>query len=80
MHLAARFPERSASPILTALSEERRFTPSDRYFVSKLLDVFLTRELAKSDELKDIGIIVCFVNPEFCRSELLRGRPRSFQE
>lgn len=71
----ANFPERSASHIFSTLNNKDVFNAGDRYNVTKLLDVFLTRALSHSVELEDGKIVVCSVNPGFCRSELAREFP-----
>jgi len=79
VHVAAEFPERSAPHILNALNNKDTHLPADRYHVTKLLDILLTRELANSSELQDGSVIVCSVNPGFCRSELMRNAPNGMR-
>ena len=70
----ASFAERSADNIFDALNDEKNARMLDRYAVSKLLDVFLTRELANYVE----DIEICSVHPGLCYSDLnreLRGNP-----
>ncbi|PVF96003.1 NAD(P)-binding protein [Serendipita vermifera] len=77
VHPFARFPERNTSNILAALNDQANFSMVDRYNLTKLLNVILTRRLASStfwssgDYSKD-DIVVCCVNPGLCRTDLLR--------
>lgn len=73
------FTEGLASYIPQALNDKDRLFRPDGYMVSKLLEVFLTHELADNDEVRDRGmVVVCFGDPGFCESELLRGHPWIF--
>lgn len=45
---------------------------SDRYNVSKMLEVLACREIATQHPVKQLRVTLNFVNPGFCRSELLR--------
>jgi retinol dehydrogenase 12 len=50
-----------------------KYIQDDRYNTSKLLDVMLTRELARRlDSLENNPIIVNSINPGLCKSELFR--------
>jgi hypothetical protein len=46
---------------------------NDRYNVSKLLEVFACREIAKQHPVDQLKVILDFVNPGFCHSELIRS-------
>jgi retinol dehydrogenase-12 len=76
VHGLTSFPERKSKNIFQTLNaDESSVGLGRRYFVSKLLDVLLTRELAKKIGNSDGGahdIIVNCVNPGFCRTELGR--------
>lgn len=74
----AKFPERNASDIFQALNNQTQYRQGDRYNTTKMLDLLLTRELAKSPAV-DPGVVVCSVNPSFCRSELMRDTPKLVQ-
>lgn len=86
IHMMAKFPERYAPNILEALNDKTHWEssqaaggPVERYAVSKLLDVYITIELAKivSDWDKSDGshstpsVIVNSVTPGFTKSDLL---------
>ena len=70
-HYIAPVRVRNESNILAALNDKSKYIQNDRYADSKALDVLMTQQLAKSPLLKDV--VVCSVNPGFCRSELLRN-------
>ncbi|PIB00868.1 Retinol dehydrogenase 13 [Cercospora beticola] len=57
--------------ILTALSDPVKANMGERYFVSKLLQVFTTREMAARVGDSYPVVINC-LNPGFCHSELAR--------
>src|SRR5258706_15748131 len=66
----AAFPEHTAAKPINALNDRARFRGSDRYYVTKLLEVFIVQKIARLS--KASGIVVSAVNPAFCRSELNR--------
>lgn len=45
---------------------------TDRYNVSKLLEVFACREITSKHPVNDMKVIMNFVNPGWCHSELMR--------
>ncbi|KAK3378006.1 short-chain dehydrogenase/reductase-like protein [Podospora didyma] len=72
-HNFARFPERHAPQIL------EEFRPGkgsmfDRYNTSKLLDVFMARELAERASSSS-SVVINSTNPGLCWSELSRNTP-----
>ncbi|KAF8857320.1 putative short-chain dehydrogenase [Acephala macrosclerotiorum] len=83
IHKAAKFEERKAVNILEALNDEeiwkkaRAKDPVERYSVSKLLDFYLTIEIAKLVPIinGEPAVIVGIVGPGFCKSELLHREP-----
>ena len=87
VHFATSLPEKSApeGKILSTLNDKSTANMSDRYNVSKLLEVFFVRELASyspppsqrtqhgSGKAKGKGgVIINFLNPGLCHSELAR--------
>ncbi len=88
VHFYTTFPEKSApeGKILATLNDESTADMADRYNVSKLLEVFFTRELASrspapsqvanadkdSRQTGKGGVIINFLNPGLCHSELWR--------
>ena len=69
-HYLAGFPEHTDAKPINALNDQARFYSADRYYVTKLLEVFIVQKLAKLS--KASGIVVSAVNPAFCRSDLNR--------
>ena len=45
---------------------------TDRYNVSKLLEVLACREIAREHSAQKLGVTMNFVNPGWCHSELMR--------
>ena len=45
---------------------------SDRYNVSKMLEVLSCREITRLHPVEDMKVTMNFVNPGFCHSELMR--------
>ena len=45
---------------------------SDRYNVSKLLEVLACREIAREHSVEQLRVALNFVNPGWCHSELVR--------
>ncbi|KAJ7734532.1 hypothetical protein B0H14DRAFT_2995704 [Mycena olivaceomarginata] len=68
----AKFSEERASKILEAMNDKDRSCKDmlDRYFTSKLLEVFFTRKIAKLPDAQ--GVVVNIAAPGFCASELTR--------
>ncbi|KAL2823326.1 hypothetical protein BDW59DRAFT_148980 [Aspergillus cavernicola] len=81
IHRGVKFSERSAGSILSALNDHERWKASqglggatERYAVTKLLDIFITMEIARlapRDERGDPLVIVNSLTPGFCKSDLL---------
>lgn len=73
VHAFTSFPEKSSANIFETLNDEKTARMTDRYSVSKLLEVFYCRELADRIKKSDKPpVIVNFVNPGLCHSELVR--------
>lgn len=70
VHFFTSFPERKSANIFETLNNPRTARMSDRYNVSKLLEVLICRRIARHHS--DLGITLNFVNPGFCKSELIR--------
>lgn len=66
------FPERKAPSIFATLNSEKEARMRDRYNVSKLLEVFACREIAKRHPVEQMKVTMNFVNPGWCHSELMR--------
>ncbi|KAI9799896.1 MAG: hypothetical protein M1833_003818 [Piccolia ochrophora] len=81
VHEITSFPERKGANIFETLNKEAAANMSDRYNVSKLLDVFGTRALAESTTKSGKPrVIVSTLNPGLCHSALVRNfsRVKSF--
>ncbi|KAJ5931443.1 retinol dehydrogenase 14 [Penicillium verrucosum] len=81
IHKSIKFPERSADSILSLLNSEEQWKKSqamggatERYGVTKLMDLFITMQIAElvpRDGLGEPLVIVNAVTPGFCKSDLL---------
>ncbi|KAL2038248.1 hypothetical protein N7G274_008897 [Stereocaulon virgatum] len=72
-HSFTSFPEKSSHSIFRTLNDKETANMADRYHVSKLLEVFCTRELAA--RVKGNGkpeVIINYLTPGVCHSELAR--------
>lgn len=73
VHFFTSFPERSAQPsILATLSDPVKANMSDRYNVSKLLEVLMVREFAARHPASSYPVTLTCLNPGLCHSELAR--------
>jgi len=68
VHFIPKFAERKESNILDSLNDQSRTDMTERYPVSKLLNIYMTRRIAAL--YPDISIHA--VNPGLCHSELAR--------
>lgn len=74
VHAWASFKERSESNIYEALSDPKRSVMTDRYQVSKLLEVFAVRKIATlMSSSKNSSVILNMLNPGLCHSSLARS-------
>ncbi|EXJ81926.1 hypothetical protein A1O1_07993 [Capronia coronata CBS 617.96] len=87
VHRFTQFKEVNAPDIYARLNDEKAFVSSDRYNISKLLEVLFVRELvarlngaaASGPDSKPAqgstysGVIITMVNPGLCVSQLDRG-------
>lgn len=81
IHKSIKFPERNEQNILSALNDEKQWRESqavggatERYGVTKLMDLFITFEIAQlvpRDKSGNPLVIVNAVAPGFCKSDLL---------
>lgn len=70
-HSFTTFPERNEPDIFGALSDRSKANMADRYYVSKLLEIFGVREMA-SRTGPSYPVTINSLNPGFCHSELAR--------
>ncbi|KAI9880399.1 MAG: hypothetical protein M1830_003439 [Pleopsidium flavum] len=73
VHALAKFPEREKDNIFDTVNEKATAIMSDRYNLSKLLEVFAVRELASKTSQSEPEVAINMLNPGFCHSELLRN-------
>ncbi|CAI7626123.1 unnamed protein product [Penicillium discolor] len=80
IHKSIKFPERNEQSILSILNGEEQWKKSqaagatERYGVTKLMDIFITIEIARlvpRDESGNPLVIINAVTPGFCKSDLL---------
>lgn len=88
IHKSIKFPERNEQNILYSLNNEEQWKKSqtaggatERYGVTKLIDIFITIELARlvpRDASGNPLVIVNAVTPGFCKSDLLTREKAPF--
>ena len=81
IHKSIKFPERASDHILSSLNDETQWKKSqaaggatERYAVTKLMDIFIAMEIAQLVPLDENGVPLVTVNalaPGFCKSDLL---------
>ncbi|KAK3711695.1 hypothetical protein LTR37_009472 [Vermiconidia calcicola] len=72
VHFVTAFPERTSSSIFGTLNDEKQARMTDRYNVSKLLEVLACREVTRQHPVNQMKVTMNFVNPGWCHSELMR--------
>ena len=74
LHEFVAFDERKEPGIFAHLNDEKKSAAGmgSRYPVSKLLEVFALREIAREHPVKQLGCTLNLVNPGWCHSELTR--------
>ncbi|KAF8854286.1 NAD(P)-binding protein [Acephala macrosclerotiorum] len=73
LHFMCKFEERKEEDIFAALNRKEGANIGERYAVSKLLEVFFVRELAKKiNESKKPKVIVNCMTPGACKSDFHR--------
>ncbi|OQD60612.1 hypothetical protein PENPOL_c022G09612 [Penicillium polonicum] len=88
IHKSIKFPERNEKGILSILNGEEQWKKSqaaggatERYGVTKLMDIFITMEIARlvpRDESGNPLVIVNALTPGFCKSNLLTREKAPF--
>ena len=77
-HYWAKFNEaKTSGSILDNFKDEKQFDAMDRYSTSKLLDIFMAREIAALPAAANVT--VNSVNPGLSRSQLRRSLPAPIQ-
>ena len=74
VHFWTDFTERKNPEIFAALDDKAASDMSGRYFLSKLLEVFVVREIFDSliKDKDSYPVIINYLNPGLCHSELMR--------
>jgi retinol dehydrogenase-12 len=66
------FPERKSKNIFNTLNDRKTARMSDRYNVSKLLEIFAVRHIARNHPVSQLHVTVNTLTPGLCESELMR--------
>ncbi|CAG8755289.1 6120_t:CDS:2, partial [Acaulospora colombiana] len=75
-HLAANFSQKDAPVIYDSLNEPHNFDGYERYRTTKLMGLLLLPQLCSSSSEKgNDEVIICAVNPGFCKSEKVKKLP-----
>jgi len=76
LYFVADFKERLApdGQLFASLNDEKKSNIIDRYNVSKLLEIYIIRDIAATAPYDSHRVIVNCVPPGFCHSELIRDR------
>eukprot|EP01113_Clastostelium_recurvatum_P045503 TRINITY_DN7824_c1_g1_i3.p1 TRINITY_DN7824_c1_g1~~TRINITY_DN7824_c1_g1_i3.p1 ORF type:complete len:337 (-),score=34.71 TRINITY_DN7824_c1_g1_i3:76-1086(-) len=72
VHAWTSYDQRSARDPISALNDPSRSSIKDRYPVSKLLNVFMTRQFATRMKAKFPDVSIHCLNPGFCKTALSR--------
>jgi NAD(P)-dependent dehydrogenase (short-subunit alcohol dehydrogenase family) len=71
-------PSAKAGPIFSRLNDPKASIMASRYYVSKLMVLYLVREIAtRLGESEKANVIINTPNPSYCKSDLLREVPSS---
>jgi retinol dehydrogenase-12 len=69
---STQFPERQSANIFDTLNDPKKARMTDRYNVSKLLEIFVVRHIARNHPLSQLHVTVNTLTPGLCESELMR--------
>ncbi|KAJ6530002.1 hypothetical protein DFH09DRAFT_151650 [Mycena vulgaris] len=67
----ARFSQRHVPNILETLNDKSKWIQPDRYFITKLFNLFVAREIAMLPKAE--GVVVNVVDPGLCSSDISRN-------
>ncbi|KAK6519944.1 hypothetical protein TWF506_000238 [Arthrobotrys conoides] len=67
--------EKVEGDILESIGTKKNSVMSDRYQESKLLQLYAVRQLASLNPVSKTGVIINYINPGLCYSELNRNAP-----
>ncbi|KAI9801755.1 MAG: hypothetical protein M1825_003127 [Sarcosagium campestre] len=81
VHMLTTFPESKNDNIFAALNDKSKTDMNDRYNVSKLIEIYVVRELAAlvTASSKKGDVIINTLNPGFCRSNIMREAKGAFK-
>ncbi|KAI9817911.1 MAG: hypothetical protein M1832_004531 [Thelocarpon impressellum] len=74
VHFLTKFPAAKSERIFDALNDEKQAEMNDRYNVSKLIEIYVVRELAGLLDGSDKPgrVVLNCLNPGFCRTAIMR--------
>lgn len=72
-HCSAQFAEAMHDDIFAALSQASTSNMADRYALSKLLEVYAARQLARLAPASRTGVVVNLLSPGLCNTDLTRN-------
>ncbi|OJD38128.1 short-chain dehydrogenase [Diplodia corticola] len=75
IHRTAKFLEGQQDDVFAALAENNATYMSERYPVSKLLEVYAGRELARLQPVERTDVVINLLCPGLCSTELARNVP-----
>ncbi|KAK4447011.1 hypothetical protein QBC34DRAFT_468810 [Podospora aff. communis PSN243] len=80
-HWMTKFTERKEKDVLAALDDRKKAKMGERYYVSKLIQLFVARELASELDRSDKKgrVAVSVANPGFCKTEIMRHGSALFE-
>jgi len=75
VHSWAKFEQQKYPDPIDALNDSKRSSIKERYFVSKLLNIYMTRKFAQLFKDNHDRISIHSLNPGLCNTELIRNFP-----
>ncbi|EXJ87396.1 alcohol dehydrogenase [Capronia epimyces CBS 606.96] len=75
VHGHSKFPEWKAANSFVTLSDQKTANMGERYPTSKLLEVLVCRAIAPKIAERGTGVVLNYLNPGLCHSELSRDGP-----
>jgi retinol dehydrogenase 12 len=74
VHFFTTMPERNdaSGSIFGTLADKKKFRLTDRYNVSKILEVFAVRQMVEDEAKVGYPVIINYLTPGFCHSGLMR--------
>ncbi|KAK0620803.1 putative short-chain dehydrogenase/reductase family protein [Immersiella caudata] len=80
-HWMTKFEERKEGDVLAGLDDKGKARMGERYYVSKMIQLLVARELASElgKEGKEGRVAVSVANPGFCKTEIMRHGSALFE-